>query len=111
MRVVGLLFLSLFIACAPTATAPESLIPESEMVQILTDIHVADASVEFMRLESSEDLYSYKNAFFEDVMEEHGIDQETFESSFDYYATDLEQFAFLYDSVLVEISKRDALVH
>jgi hypothetical protein len=82
---------------------PKDLINKDSMVNILVDIHLADAIVthsEYINDEKRKFSYSaYKSVF-----EKHNLTKLRFENSISYYSLNQDELKNIYDSVLVKMS-------
>jgi hypothetical protein len=87
---------------------PKGVIDRSEMIQIVADIHTADAAVEHLKLEHVEEIVMYKKSYYESVLRNYSITDSIFQLSYNYYSVDVDSFSVFYDEVLNELSIRDA---
>lgn len=103
-----LLFLS---ACGgPQSNMAGEYMPFDTMVQVMADIHVIEAKTNLGRSkgieEGKQNLYNdYEQVFFN-----HGITQKKFEDSYKYYSSDPPLFNTLFEKVIEELNKREALI-
>ena len=91
MRRVGLLGLLLAAACTPREAPPPNL-PDSVMVAVLVDVHLADARAD--RTGAPRD--SLRAA----ALERHGLDTLAFGRAVAYFAAHPEAYLPLYDAAL-----------
>ena len=75
---------------------PEKVLPESKMVDFLTDMIVADA---YEQSAGSSMPDSLRRTLGERVMKAHGIDRETLDSTYAWYSRNLDDYAALYSKV------------
>ena len=88
-------------------TLPEGIIPRDSMIVILADIHIAEA-----KLQNAGPAFrdkTFKSAYLQQVLRKAGVDSSRFLGSFDYYSSHPEIFSIMYEQVIVEISKRQAV--
>jgi hypothetical protein len=86
---------------------PDSLISRRQMVRILTDVHLTEAAISFLKTKGnapknlSEDYYSA-------LFSKYKISRKNFESNFDYYKRDQEDLIKIYEEVIknLEILKK-----
>lgn len=78
------------------------------MVDILIDIHLSDSLSGSERIEDANVLDNVKKAYFVSVLEKHNISEEEFRKSYDFYENHPEIFHEIYETILIEIIKRDA---
>jgi hypothetical protein len=78
---------------------PDSLISRRQMIRILTDVHLTEAAISFIKTKGdapknlSEDYYTA-------VFSKYKISRKNFESSFDYYKGDQEDLIKIYEEVI-----------
>lgn len=86
--------LLLLVACARDRK-PEGLLSEDEMVQILTDIHLAEGIVSSfpIHFDSSRILYPYLE---NEVFEKHAVSDSVFRTSLEFYMRDLRVMDRIY---------------
>lgn len=86
--------LLLFLACGPEKQ-PEDVLSEGKMVQILTDIHLAEGIVSSfpIHFDSSRVLYPYLE---NEVFEKHAVSDSVFRASLEYYMRDLRVMDRIY---------------
>ncbi|HNQ13039.1 MAG TPA: DUF4296 domain-containing protein [Bacteroidia bacterium] len=86
---------------------PEGIIAEDEMIQILTDVHLAETAFIMNNLKSK----NPENAaisYYKFVFDKHKINREQFDASFRYYTARPAQYSLIYEQVLNEITQRQA---
>jgi hypothetical protein len=86
---------------------PDSLIQRSQMVRILTDVHLTEAALGFYKTkgEATKNLTSdYYNAVFS----KYRISRKNFESNFKYYESNPDELIKIYEQVIsnLEILKK-----
>lgn len=98
-------------ACSgPQSNMAGEYMPFDTMVQVMADIHVIEAKTNLGRSkgieEGKQNLYNdYEQVFFN-----HGITQKKFEDSYKYYSSDPPLFNTLFEKVIEELNKREALI-
>lgn len=86
---------------------PEGVLDESKMVEVLTDIHLAETAFIMNNLKSRS-TDSSAASYYKFVFNKHGISSTLFDKSFRYYTSQPAQFSIIYEKVLTEISERQA---
>jgi hypothetical protein len=78
---------------------PDSLISRRQMVRILTDVHLTEAAVSFIKTrgDASKDL---SEDYYTAVFSKYKISRKNFESNFDYYKRDQEELIKIYEEVI-----------
>lgn len=87
---------------------PAGVLDRTTFANVVADIHVADASVDMMKLESIEDIIKHKKSFNESVLKHYNINDSIFNISYNYYSRDLEDFGAFYDEVIEIMTQREA---
>ena len=101
-----LIFLSLiFIACESNEVSiPDDVIDREEMVLILADIHIAEATSNYKLLNDS--VKTNINIYYSDIFKKHNITSEQYKTSYDFYLEHPQLFNRMYDEVINELSRR-----
>ena len=89
---------------------PADLIPQEEMIQILADVHVADALVEQKFGQQTPNL-PLTNALYTRIYQNHHITATQYKSSYKYYEAHPQQMDNIYTQVITELSKRAAILN
>jgi hypothetical protein len=83
---------------------PDSLLPEYRMILILTDLHMTESALAYLRnqgKENKEITRQYYNLLFS----RYKITRERFNQNLKYYQSDEENFIKMYDKVTERINK------
>jgi hypothetical protein len=83
---------------------PPHLIPRDEMISILVDIHLVEASFK-TNPARKEDPYSYSSVYYDSVFKKYSITREDFEENLEYYQHDMGDFDKMYEEVITRLSK------
>lgn len=102
----GILFIIiLLISCTRKEEAvPEYVIPKDKMIQVLTDLHIAQAAV--ITYQYSDTLRFSMNDYSTKVLELHQLRRGQFDSSIAYYTTRPVALDEMYEQVINELSKQ-----
>ena len=101
-------FMFWFISCdKPVVEKPEKLINEEKMIEILKDIHIAEASFTNRRYQDT--LLSKSNSanFYYSVLDKYQIPDSVFEKSFIYYASQPRKFEKMYRQVMNNLNEME----
>ncbi len=82
----------------------EGYIEEDKFVEILTDIHLADAVVSY-ELGKDMDALRSVQGYYTEVFEKHGVTKEEFEKSYDHYSEDLNRMKTIFEKVQKRLRK------
>lgn len=102
------LFLS-FYACSSIEEeqTPESIIPEEQMVSLITEIELTQA---FIKLRTTESDSLNQAVLFQTVFDQLNVTQEEFNESLDFYSEHPQQLEDIYNKVIVSLSEKQASV-
>lgn len=110
MKKLVILFLFLFaglVSCDKLPIEkPENLISEKNMIKMLVDIHIAEATYNHMRYDSAFKNSSSTN-FYYSVLEKYQVPDSVFEKSFVFYASTPKQFEKMYQDVMNKLSETE----
>ena len=90
-------------------TKPADLIAEKQMVDIWVDMHVADAVVD-QQHGADHPNRALTAALYNRIYEIHHINALQYKSSYKYYESQPAIMDKLYDQVLAELSKKQAVI-
>lgn len=83
---------------------PENLIKEKQMIDMLVDIHLAEATFTHFRYDSIMKNNSTEN-FYYSVLEKYQVPDTVFEQSYVYYSSMPKDFEKLYREVMNKLSE------
>lgn len=86
---------------------PADLLPESKMVSVLIDVHIAESalSIKNFNRDSSLTLFSY---YKEDIFNKHHITEVHFRNSYEYYCTHSKEFDHIYEIVIDSLAVKES---
>ncbi len=94
-----------FIACDDSVVPkPENLVKEKQMIEMLVDIHMAEATFSKFRHDSIMKNNSSAN-FYYSVLDKHQVPDSVFEKSFVYYASVPKDFEKMYRKVMNQLNE------
>lgn len=108
---VQLLILALFYAMFACQTKQDNqgLIPKDKMARILIRIHLAEAKsnfYQFKTIDSSKIMFSnYKD----ELLKKEGVSPIAFDSSYNYYSRNVNDFNQIYTMVIDSLTIREAM--
>ncbi|GAB3923653.1 hypothetical protein GCM10028804_22480 [Larkinella terrae] len=102
--------ISLTLACQNSSTeAPDDLLSESQMAQILSEIHLAEARVtKLNRVSQDSNTLIYKH-LEKRIFQKYKVDTAAYSKSYTYYSSNPEQLADIYKQVTAELERRKKL--
>ena len=102
-----LVMFSVFAACDNSVIKkPDHLISEKQMINMLYDIHLAEATYNHMRSDSIVRKSSSEN-FYYSVLAKYEVSDSVFEKSFVYYASVPKNFEKMYREVMNKLSETE----
>ena len=114
MRGLGLILFSLLVftvSCdEKEPQAPDYLITEEKMVEIMVDMHLVETAHNLKLLPPDTTGMVY-NETFERVYVTHEITKADFDSSLFYYSTQTEQMNVIYDKILEQLYELESEVN
>jgi hypothetical protein len=100
------LLCTLVIACSPS-DKPAQLIDQTEMVKILTDIHLIEAKISQLNMKTSDSSRLVFDAWEKQLFAQYKVDTTVYRQSYRYYAAHPEQFDAIYKEVIKQIEASD----
>ncbi|MFV0269465.1 MAG: DUF4296 domain-containing protein [Draconibacterium sp.] len=108
-RFLFIVLLLVFVAAScddPVVPKPEHLIKESQMIDMLVDIHLAEATYNKFRYDTIMRDNSSVN-FYYSVLDKYHVQDSLFEQSFIYYASVPKNFDKMYRKVTSKLSEME----
>jgi hypothetical protein len=95
------------IACS-SSDGPEGLLEQEKMVDIMIDIHMAEAAIQDLRLEkdSAQRVYTVQEKY---IFKKHAVSDTDFLASYNYYIEHPEQLETIYTAIIDTLSLRQVL--
>ena len=111
MKYLKLFLLFLIIVAAackkPKVEIPPEVIPPDSMVQVLTDIHIAEAAIG-QKSSTGDNGDLFAASYFKFVFDKYKITELQYRNSTKFYAAHPDLYENIYSIVISEISKRQA---
>jgi hypothetical protein len=85
---------------------PDNLISKKDMIEILVDVHIAEATFNHMRYDSLIKKSSSAD-FYYSVLDKYQVPDSIFEKSFVFYASTPKQFEKMYQDVMNKLSETE----
>ncbi len=99
-----LILVSIF-AIGCSSSDNDEIIKQDKFINILVDIHVADALIADKGLYDG-NLKDSTKSYYNYIFKKHNISRASFDKSMEYYSKDAEHYYQIYDIVIDEISKQ-----
>lgn len=104
-----LTILVIIAACRPTTKAPDDLITEEKMADLLTEIHLLEAKINQLQVkpyDSKQYVYDhYEKLLFDDF----GVTGEQYERSLTFYLDHPDLFERVYEAVVDTLMQREKI--
>lgn len=104
MKRLPLIMITLLLALSSCSKTPDYVISESDMAELIADIHEADAVITFEKDSYSTD--SAKMALRNSVFSRHGITEEQFDTSLVWYGHNLDIYSEVYEEAIDILKER-----
>ncbi len=102
---ISILFLTT-ISCSNNE-ANYKIIDKNNMVDVLVDIHLADATLSIANLKINRDTSDIE-LYYNDIFLKHHITQHQFENSLTYYTSRPKEFEKIYEKVSEKLAKMES---
>lgn len=84
---------------------PENLIPEEKLIEMMVDVHLAEAAYNTRRNRDTLLLNSSSADFYYSVLHKHGIADSIFEKSLVFYGSQPRRFEKMYRKVMNQLTE------
>lgn len=111
-RITFISFLFLLCACSSEdekLKIPDNIIPPEQMVPILVDFHLVEASV-IQAKQRNEDVNQATNFRYRSILEKHKISRNKLSESIAFYTGHMKELHKIYEEVVVELSKTQSRI-
>lgn len=106
MRICLVLIIILIVSsCSLFSNKPKGLLEDEELVNLLVDIHFADAVVSIKGYRVMQDSATI-NLLYDDIMKKHNVTRKQFDETIQYYSKNVTEYDRIYDQVLEILSKK-----
>jgi hypothetical protein len=96
-----------FGACNQPEEQPQVLLPEEQMVQVLVELHLAEARVELIQI-PQDSIRPLLKQRYSDIFTQLEIDTTAFNTTFEYYEQHPTEMDLLYEKVIDNLVEREA---
>lgn len=102
---IAFLFFSCYHENQKEIVVPEKLLSEDELVEVLTDLQLAEGLITYQRLQKISVKKDFKDSVYNLVFENYGLTIPELTSNLNYYNNDPQNMEILYEKVLSNLSK------
>jgi hypothetical protein len=97
-----------FLSCSkPVVEKPEMLIEEDQMIDMLADIHLAEATFNTRRHRDSLVMKSSSADFYYSILDKYQTPDSVFEQSFVFYASQPRKFEKMYRQAMNKLNEME----
>ena len=100
----ALAFLLLFVLNACQQKPARPAIDEDKLVEVLIDVHVAEAAVQALRGATKDSML---NVYYGQIGEIHGLDMQEFETTMETLRNDPKYLEALYSKIMSEMERQE----
>ena len=87
-----------------TLVPPDPLLTEEQLLNVLTDMQLAEAIINYDRLQKITNKGDFKDTIYSVILQHYSISAEQLNDNLDYYNNDPENMERLYEEVLSNLS-------
>ena len=87
-----------------TTVPPDPLLTEEQLLDVLTDMQLAEAVITYDRLQKITNKGDFKDTIYSVILKHYNITAEQLNDNLDYYNNDPENMERLYEEVLSNLS-------
>jgi hypothetical protein len=101
--ILGLLPL-FFISISCKKKVPEGILPQDDMVELMTDVHILDGYISNIPVDSAKKVI---DPLYEELFAKYGLDSTSFNKNVNYYFGDPKLTVKTYDQVVKSLEKKE----
>jgi hypothetical protein len=102
-----ILFFLLLTACIRDEKPPQHVLTKEQMIDILVDIHLAEAKANRISLRSYDSIQAYYKKLERDVYQKHQVDSVVYRKSFAYYMDHIKHMDEIYAAVVDSLNVKE----
>ncbi len=91
----------------PIVEKPRNLVPRDQMIEVLTDMHIAESVQNYQRYNSDPNKQFREADFYYSILHKYSLVDSVFEKSLLYYASYPKEYEKIYSRVLNRLSEID----
>ena len=107
---IAVVLLIFFISCKEDKVIkPESILSQPAMIELLMDMHIADAHIN-LATTPQDSARQLLTGAYQKIFDKHQVTQETFNMSYEWYVTHADELDAIYEKVVIRLQeKKDSL--
>ena len=102
----ALLVSALLMSACNKNKVPEDIIKEKTMIELLTEMHTADAYFNNITGYECDTMIGEINYTYNQIFKKYGTNKEQFDKSLDYYSQNPKKFREMYEKVVLKLNKK-----
>ena len=112
MKIISFILSLILLSCGnPKTEIPQDILSENSFINLLKDIHLAEAKFELHKIKGMENAKNELAHNYSTIYETHEITPDDFDKTLAYYAQHLEQLEKIYTSVLEQLTKDKTILN
>ena len=88
---------------------PENILSKEKMIAVMVDVQMAEASIQNRSLSITDSTKLIAAGYYKNLFEKNKITEQQFRESFLYYSHHLDLLNKIYEEVINELSKKQAV--
>lgn len=88
---------------------PENILPKEKMIHVMVDVQIAEAAIQNKNLNLNDSTKAIAAGYYRNLFEKNKITEQQFRESFLYYSHHLDLWSKIYEEVINELSKKQAV--
>ena len=106
MKISSFILCLIFLSCGgPKTEIPQDILSENSFIGLLKDIHLAEAKFELHKTKGMKNAKNELAHSYSTIFKTHGVTENDFDKTIDYYAQHPEQLEKIYTHVLEQLTK------
>ena len=111
MKIISFILSLILLSCGnPKTEIPQDILSENSFINLLKDIHLAEAKFELHKTKGMENAKNELAHNYSTIYKTHEITGDDFDKTLDYYAQHPEQLEKIYTSVLEQLTKERTIL-
>ena len=108
MRVFSIIAITVVLfSCESKKEKPENILSDIKMASVMVDMQIIESALE--RKVTVDTMYTYtSHELYGKVFQKHGVTEDNFKQSFDYYKQDPAVLENIFDLTIAKLSKLQA---
>ena len=111
MKIISFILCLILLSCgAPKTKIPQDILSENSFIDLLKDIHLAEAKFELRKTKGMKNAKNELAHNYSIIYQRHEVKADDFDKTLDYYAQHPEQLEQIYTRVLEKLTKEKTIL-